>query len=150
MTKKSYRIYNPGTEEYISEVHGMMRYEAYNKVDSAYAYDLQDALDILKHAKSMNKFIADNDEFPAKMREGCRQAPIIIPISINEVRISMDEATAAIDTAQLLDYPAKTLYAKLAGEELEGINSIFITIQGRPVISISICTHTFKNEVPRK
>lgn len=102
MTKKIYRIYNPGTEEYISEVHGMMRYEAYNKVDSAYAYDLQDALDILKHAKSMNKFIADNDEFPTKMREGCRQAPIIIPISINEVRISMDEATAAIDTAPTL------------------------------------------------
>ena len=118
MTKKIYRIYNPGTEEYISEVHGMMRYEAYNKVDSAYAYDLQDALDILKHAKSMNKFIADNDEFPAKMREGCRQAPIIIPISINEVRISMDEATAAIDTAPTLE---------LSGEELESINSISIT-----------------------
>lgn len=139
MTKKIYRIYNPGTEEYISEVHGMMRYEAYNKVDSAYAYDLQDALDILKHAKSMNKFIADNDEFPAKMREGCRQAPIIIPISINEVRISMDEATAAIDTAP-------TLGLSVAGEELEGINSIFITIQGRPVISTSTCIHHFKKE----
>lgn len=102
MGKKIYRIVNPVTGEYISEVHGMMRYEEYDGVNRAYVYDLADATFITKQAKEMNAFIRKSKEFPDKVKKTLAQDPIIIPISINEVRISLEEAERAIDSAPFL------------------------------------------------
>ena len=68
MGKKIYRIVNPVTGEYISEVHGMMRYEEYDGVNRAYVYDLADATFITKQAKEMNAFIRKSKEFTDKVK----------------------------------------------------------------------------------
>lgn len=102
MSKQIYRIINPATEEYISEVHGMMRYEEYDGVNRAYAYDLADATFITNQAKEMNEFIRKSNQFPEDVKKRLAQDPVIIPISIDEVRISLEEAERAIDSAPVL------------------------------------------------
>lgn len=102
MGKKIYRIVNPVTGEYISEVHGMMRYEEYDGVNRAYVYDLADATFITKQAKEMNKAIRKSGQIPEKLKEKIAQDPIIVPINIDDVRISLEEAERAIDSAPVL------------------------------------------------
>ena len=102
MGKKIYRIVNPVTGEYISEVHGMMLYEEYDGVNRAYVYDLADATFITKQAKEMNKAIRKSGQIPEKLKEKIAQDPIIVPINIDDVRISLEEAERAIDSAPVL------------------------------------------------
>lgn len=75
MGKKIYRIVNPVTGEYISEVHGMMRYEEYDGVNRAYVYDLADATFITKQAKEMNKAIRKKRSNPREtQRKDCSRS----------------------------------------------------------------------------
>lgn len=56
----------------------------------------------MNQAKEANKAIRKSSQIPEKLKEKITQDPIIVPINIDEVRISLEEAERAIDSAPVL------------------------------------------------
>lgn len=102
MSKKIYRIMNPVSEDYYSEVSGCLRLEEYNRIDAAYVYNKADALSICKAVQDVNSVIQKMKQIPDSAKENHLVDPIIVQIDISDVKISPAEERAAINSAPLL------------------------------------------------
>lgn len=102
MSKRLYRVMDPVNESYYSEVSGCVRLEEYNYVNRAYAYDKTDALAIAKSVERLNEELMKIDSIPDEVKNKYQSKPIVVEITIDDVRISKAEQVAAINSAPAL------------------------------------------------
>lgn len=100
MSTKLYRVKENVTGAYISKVAGCLRSEQYTKVDSAYVYNKQQAIKIIKIMQNVHKSMLKDKNLPNEIKEKIRMESFsIVEVSLNDVRLSLEEITMALEAA---------------------------------------------------
>lgn len=102
MSKKIYRVLDENSGVYISKVAGFLRSEEYNKVDSAYVYNKQQATQIVRLMnETRDKMLNGDSDIPEKLEESLRnQTLAIIEIELEDVKLSLEEIAMALESAK--------------------------------------------------
>ena len=90
---KIYRVAADDSDEFVSMVSGFMRFEEYNKVDSAYVYTKKNATEIMNLANRMSEKLRKDPNIPASV---C-QTTHLQEVDINDVLLSHKEIASAVD-----------------------------------------------------
>ncbi|PEH03802.1 hypothetical protein CP356_08245 [Lactobacillus sp. UMNPBX5] len=102
MSKKRgiYRLFDTNTKSYISVIGGVIRYDKKITYNSAFVYDLQDALLIKQTISRTYKKYQNKEDIP----DYCKKftIPVLVPVNISEVLISNSEREFAIRSAPYL------------------------------------------------
>lgn len=127
MSKKRgiYRLFDTNTKSYISVIGGVIRYDKRITYNSAFVYDLQDALLIKQTISRTYKKYQNKEDIP----DYCKKftIPVLVPVNISEVLISNSEREFAIRSAPYLGISKEQALVP-SGKKFVNISSIFILV----------------------
>ena len=141
MSKKIYRVLDENSGAYISKVAGFLRSEEYNKVDSAYVYNKQQATQIVRLMnETRDKMLNGDSDIPEKLEESLRnQTLAIIEIELEDVKLSLEEIAMALESAKAKNISKEQAFRNAQWERIRR----YMT-KVPQVTNISICMISFR------
>ena len=127
MSKKIYRVLDENSGAYISKVAGFLRSEEYNKVDSAYVYNKQQATQIVRLMnETRDKMLNGDSDIPEKLEESLRnQTLAIIEIELEDVKLSLEEIAMALESAKAKNISKEQAFRNAQWERIRRYHDYF-------------------------
>lgn len=146
MSKKIYRVLDENSGAYISKVAGFLRSEEYNKVDSAYVYNKQQATQIVRLMnETRDKMLNGDSDIPEKLEESLRsQTLAIIEVELKDVKLSLEEISKALESAKAKNISKEQAFRNAQWERIRRYHDHFDYEISTQVTNISICMISFR------